>query len=90
MRAQWNQYARTIPHSKAVNYDDFHTEKLFVAVMEDVEEATVNLGIFKRETGTIASLFNEAWDQFRRDADRFLEWKEDACLRLSIKIASAA
>lgn len=90
MQKRWDQYTRVIQHPRGTNYDDYHPDQLFIAVMEDVEEAVGDLGVFSPSQSTISGLFNEAWDQFLADPEGFGQWKERAASRLSESIKVAA
>lgn len=90
MQRRWDHYTRAIQHPRGTYYDDYHPDQLFIAVMEDVEEAVGDLAAFRPERDTISGLFNEAWNQFLAHPEGFGSWKERAVARLSERIRDAA
>lgn len=83
MQNRWEHYTRAIQHSKGSNYDDYHADQLFIAVMEDVEEAVTGFDTFRPAQDTICGVLNEAWNVFLVDPVNFVRWKERAIDRLS-------
>jgi hypothetical protein len=83
MQKRWEQYARSIQHPRGINYHDYHTDQLFVAVMEDVEEAAKGLATVSTAQDTICGVLNEAWTEFLVDPANFIRWKERAVIRLA-------
>ena len=67
MENQWNQYLAIIKHNKARHFVDYHPDQLFIAVMEDVEEATRSLSVYQSGSATVSEILNEAWNQFLYD-----------------------
>ncbi|MCI0491217.1 MAG: hypothetical protein L0229_31895 [Blastocatellia bacterium] len=75
MENQWNRYVKTVGQKKANHYNDYHPDRLFIAVMEDVEEATRNLNPYRAGSDTIAEILNLAWQQFLSDPVGYDRWE---------------
>jgi hypothetical protein len=90
MQQRWDEYTRVIQHPRGTNYDDYHPDQLFIAVMEDVEEAVADLGIFSPTQNTISGLFNEAWSCFLANPEGSSKWNELGTSRLAQSLADAA
>lgn len=77
MERRWEQYVRTIRPQKPSNYDDYHADDLFVAVMEDVEASTSGVvPTYQPGSGTVGDLLNEAWKNFLNDPLNYPVWEK--------------
>ncbi|MDX6577825.1 MAG: hypothetical protein QOE96_3778 [Blastocatellia bacterium] len=76
MERRWEQYVRTIGAQKPFNYDDYHPDELFIAVMEDVEASTSQLAEYKMGACAVADVLNEAWKRFLDDPLSYPAWEK--------------
>jgi hypothetical protein len=91
MESRWEQYVRTIGAQKPFNYNDYHPDELFIAVMEDVETSTSQqLEIYKHGAGPIADLLNEAWKHFLSDPQGYAQWEKSKVDEMARMVASSA
>lgn len=86
MERRWEQYVQTIRPQKPPNYDDFHADELFIAVMEDVEASTSGVPTYQTGSGTIADLLNEAWKNFLTAPLDYPVWEKPMVEELSRKM----
>jgi hypothetical protein len=87
MERRWEQYVQTIQPQKPANYDDYHADELFIAVMEDVEASTSGVvPTYQPRPGTVGSLLNEAWKNFLNDPLNYPVWEKPAVEELSRKM----
>lgn len=90
MESRWQQYVRTIRSQKPFNYDDYHPDELFIAVMEDVEESTAHqLAEYEAGTRPIANLLNDAWNYFLIDPQGYANWEKTKVDEMARMIASS-
>lgn len=87
MERRWEQYVHTIHPQKPPNYDDYHADELFIAVMEDVE-ANISriLPTYRSGSGTIGALLNQAWKNFLNDPLNYPVWEKPAVEELWRKL----
>jgi len=77
MERRWQQYLHHLSPLKPPNYDDFHPDQLFVAVMEDVEAATAStIPVYRPSSGTLGTLLNDAWISFLRNPIDYPAWEK--------------
>lgn len=77
MERRWEQYVQTIRPQKPPNYDDYHADELFIAVMEDVEASTSDVvPTYQPGSGTVGDLLNEAWKNFLNDPLNYPVWEK--------------
>jgi hypothetical protein len=90
MEARWNQYLGAVKQRTPSYYNDYYPDSLFVAVMEDVEEATRQISRYDgRQQPTIA-LINHSWQQFIHDPVGYEVWETDALEKLRTSLISRA
>src|SRR6266404_3617169 len=77
MERRWQELLHLMSPQKPPNYDDYHPDELFVAVMEDVDAATSSaIPTYVPGSGAICDLVNEAWVAFLRDPLRYPDWEK--------------
>ncbi len=71
------------PHS---HYLDYHPDDIFIAIMEDVEEAIADHGIGSTGACPTLDLLNSAWAEFNKDRDGYAEWQKQTLSDLKTAI----
>ena len=88
----WDQYIEITQQTLTGNYQDYHPQSLFTAIMEDVEAEISRNGFFgiKDDCQTIKML-NEAWALFNQDNQKYRDWelRTIETLKIALKIPSA-
>ena len=87
MEQRWERYVQTIRPQKPPNYDDYHADQLFIAVMEDIEASTSGgIPIYEPTPGTVSNLLNEAWKSFLKDPLNYPAWEKPMVDNLGLKL----
>lgn len=88
----WNQYLEITQQTSTGNYQDYHPQSVFTAIMEDVEAEIIRNGFFgiKDDCCTIKML-NEAWEIFNQSPQKYRDWelKTIEGLKIALKIPPA-
>lgn len=87
MEQRWEQYVQTIRPQKPPNYDDYHADHLFIAVMEDIEASTAGtIPIYQPQPDSVSNLLNEAWRSFLKDPLNYPVWEKQMVNDLALKL----
>lgn len=83
----WNRYASISQQTSSNYYQDYHPDSLFIAVMEDVEDAIKDMSFvgIEENTPTVAML-NQAWKLFNENSKNYNEWEEKAIKELKTRL----
>lgn len=77
MEETWGQYVQTLNPPKPNNYEEYHPDELFIAVMEDVEESTSGIvETYKSGSGTVGNILNDAWENFLKNPLNYPAWEK--------------
>ncbi len=78
----WNRYISFSQQTPTNYYQDYHPDNLFVAVMEDVEQAIKDNGFGVLGTSPTIDMLNHAWVLFNQNNADYYDWEKQAITKL--------
>jgi hypothetical protein len=82
----WNSCLEISRQNPVNYYQDYHPDSLFIAVMEEVEQAIKDHGITGIESNSpTIELFNQAWQIFNGNNADYSVWEEKVIKDLKVK-----
>lgn len=82
----WQNCLAVSRQSPVNYYQDYHPDGLFIAVMEEVEQAIKDHGLSGIEAASpTVMLFNQAWELFNKSSAEYNAWEEKAVADLRLK-----
>lgn len=81
---EWNGYMDFSASIRTPYYSDFHPDSLFIAVMEDVEQALIDAGIRTDLKGPTVELLNRGWQEFNQNRATYHTWEANALSELRL------